>query len=602
MDQIMSSHPSRLPAWLCLLGAFVVGVRAEFVEPEPSLSLRSIAEEPTRLPCRFQVRQEQVVQVSWSRERPDGSKEQVITAHHTDGHTEFERFSGRVYFESADAMANSALIIRSTEVSDEGTYTCHVSTFPSGNFERQLSLTVWTTPISSLEPVELVEGQSFRVAATCRSVARPPPRLSWDTELTGQSHNRSSEVGAVSTYYSLHPLRSMNGKQLDCLVWHPSLDKPRRISSQLVVHYAPDPTIRGYNGNWFLGLERVSLRCDSGGNPKPQNFSWSRKDGPLPRDVTVRNDTLLFSRPLRLADSGVYECVAQNSVSASKAELDITITEKPRQDTPFSSLLIIIVGVVAGVLVLTLVISVLMINRYHKSRNKKLERELCEKKEEISTLSRQASFRRVNSVSADHRMQMEETTPLRVEATLRTSLSSLGDQPRCRDSHSTLSGGRGGGGGAVDFPGRPALYNSSRRGERAREREMEGEKAESRQRVESYVMNSSLSLDRPLHAPLHPSVPMGARNHLPSYSPTHPPLPAEDEEQEEDEREGEQQSDREEKKAEGDQYSDNSSQVSEVLSSPLQQGNGAVYPKHPHNQLHLPSQNTTLLHHKGQMV
>ncbi|XP_061086152.1 nectin-4-like [Conger conger] len=610
MELILRSHPG----WLCFLGAFGVVLRAGFVEPPPSLTLRSLADTPTRLPCLFQVQQEQIVQVSWSKERPDRTKETIITAHHTDGSTEFGRFSGRVQFESSDTMVNSALIILSTEVSDEGTYICHVSTFPSGNFERQLSLIVWTTPISSLDSVVMVEGQSFGVAATCRAVARPAPRLAWDTELTGHAQNRSSEGGAVSTHFSLHPLRGMDGKQLDCLVWHPSQAQPRRHRNRLAVHYPPDAAIRGYDGNWYMGLEGVALKCDSGGNPKPQSIVWSRKDMSLPQGVEVRNDTLVFGRPLALTDAGLYQCVAENSVSASKAELQIHIKESSLLETPFSTLLMVIVGVVAGVLVVTMVISVLLINRYHKSRNRTLEMELCEKKEEISTLNRQASIRRVNSVSTDHRMQMEETTPLRVEATLRTSLSSIGDQARCRDSHSSLSGGRGGGG--ADFPGRPALYSSSRHGERARERETEGEKAENRKRVESFVMNSSLALDQSLHAPLYPSVPMGGgRNHLPLYSPTHPPLPAEEEEEEEeDEEEREQQSDREEKKMEGDGYSDNSSQRSDGLSRPLQQGNGTLYSKLPQNQLHLLQnqpcapqnpphvpQNTVLLH-TSQMV
>lgn len=80
-----------------------------------------------------------------------------------------------------------------------------------------------------------MEGQSYRVAASCRAVGRPPPRLSWDTDLPGQSNNRSKEGGSVSSYYSLHPLRSMDGKKLDCLVWHPGLKQPRRISNSLVV-------------------------------------------------------------------------------------------------------------------------------------------------------------------------------------------------------------------------------------------------------------------------------------------------------------------------------------------------------------------------------
>lgn len=91
-------------------------------------------------------------------------------------------------------------------------------------------------PISSLEPVVLVEGQSYRKAALCRSVARPPPRLSWDTDLNGQSINRSSENGVVTSHYSLHPLRAMNGKKLDCLVWHPTSPTPRRLRNKLEVH------------------------------------------------------------------------------------------------------------------------------------------------------------------------------------------------------------------------------------------------------------------------------------------------------------------------------------------------------------------------------
>ena len=87
----------------------------------------------------------------------------------------------------------------------------------------------------------MVEGQPYQLAASCRSVARPLPSLSWDTSLSGQSTNRTSESGSVSSHYSLHPLRSMNGKRLDCMVSHPSLEKPRRLSNSLVVHCESAP-------------------------------------------------------------------------------------------------------------------------------------------------------------------------------------------------------------------------------------------------------------------------------------------------------------------------------------------------------------------------
>uniref|UniRef100_A0A665URU4 Nectin cell adhesion molecule 4b n=1 Tax=Echeneis naucrates TaxID=173247 RepID=A0A665URU4_ECHNA len=398
----------------------LVFVQSNFVEPPtPDTSLRSLSETQTRLPCRYQPEKgERVVQVTWAKELPEGNKEQIITAHFTDGHTEFGRYSGRVKFESSSPTENSALLIPSTEVSDEGTYTCHISTFPNGNFEMSIILTVWSLPISSLDPVILEEGQSFRVAATCRAVGRPLPRLSWDTDLPGQSQNRTSEGGgSVSSHYSLHPLRGMNGKKLDCLVWHPGLDGPRRISNLLVVQFPPDATISASPGDWYVGMEKAELVCESGGYPKPQNVTWTWRGGALPDGVSAVGGKLFFGRALRTNDSGVYGCVVRNNVGVGKTEYLLTLTEtSPRTgDSSEDNLLLIIIGASAGALVMVLIIIVLLVNRYHRHRNKKLEMELSEKTEEINSLSRQASFRRLNSVSTDPRVQVKKKTKTKNE-------------------------------------------------------------------------------------------------------------------------------------------------------------------------------------------
>ncbi|KAG7240127.1 hypothetical protein INR49_027982 [Caranx melampygus] len=231
----MTSLLNTLPVCLFTLRIFVTVIHGEFLELPPDGFLRSLAEEETVLPCRYQPSEgDTVVQVTWFKDM-----EQIITAHHINGQTAFGTWSRRVRFKNNEPTVDSSLVIMSTEISDEGSYTCRISTFPSGNFDREMSLIVWTIPISSIEPVILVEGQSYRQAASCRSVARPPPRLSWDTDLNGQSTNRSSDNGAASTLYSLHPLRSMNGKKLDCLVWHETLPTPRRLSNRLVVHFPP---------------------------------------------------------------------------------------------------------------------------------------------------------------------------------------------------------------------------------------------------------------------------------------------------------------------------------------------------------------------------
>ena len=66
----------------------MVSVQGGFVEPPPSFSLRSLAESETRLPCHYQVGDgEQVIQVTWTRELSDGTKEKILTAHHNEVHT-----------------------------------------------------------------------------------------------------------------------------------------------------------------------------------------------------------------------------------------------------------------------------------------------------------------------------------------------------------------------------------------------------------------------------------------------------------------------------------------------------------------------------------
>lgn len=567
---------------LLLLAA--VCVQGDFVEPpQPHTSLRSFAESQTRLPCHYQVGEGQkVVQVTWHKELPDGSKDQIITAHFMDGHTEFGRYSGRVRFESGSPTVNSALLIPSTEESDEGSYTCHISTFPNGNFERRITLTVWILPISSLEPVILVEGQSFGVAASCRAVGRPPPHLSWDTDLPGQSQNRTNEGGSVSSYYSLHPLRSMNGKKLDCLVWHPGLQQPRRLSNSLVVQYPPDATISAGTGDWFVGLEKAELVCNSGGHPKPRNVTWTRKGGALPDGTSVVGGKLIFGRALRLNDSGVYECVVKNNVGVGKTDYTLTVTETSQRkgESNMDNLMLIIIGAAAGTLVLILVMVVLLVNRHHRRKNKKLEMELSEKTEEIQSFSRQASFRRLNSVSTDPRVQPEDYALLRVDSRMKNSEISL-ERPSYKGSQSTLGGKWGPPGGVeVDELGRPVVWHDSR--ESRRGAEMDGEKEERRRRVESYLKSSNMSLDSGLPSSL---VPLKAQQDE-GVGPRDPELGHL--------REGD--SPRGESVAEGHEDDEDSSsyQISEALTNHFYYSNGILRPR-PHS-------NAILLHPRGQVI
>ncbi|XP_024921936.1 nectin-4 isoform X2 [Cynoglossus semilaevis] len=569
---------------LILLLLCVSSVQSDFTEPlQPHITLRALAESQTRLPCRYKPSEgEKVVQVTWYKVLADGAKDQIITAHFTAGLQAFDPYSGRVRFESSNPTENSALLIPTTEESDEGSYACHISAFPNGNFERSISLTVWSLPISSLDAVVLVEGQSFRVAASCRAVGRPLPRLSWDTDLPGQSQNRTSEGGAVSTHYSLHPLRGMNGKKLDCLVWHPGLEGPRRISNRLVVHYPPDASISSSTSAWYEGLENGELTCDSGGFPQPQNVTWTWEGGALPDGVTVVGGKLLFGRSLRMNDTGIYQCVVKNSVGVGKTEYTLAVTAKSKRILSFAddNLLLIIIGASAAALITVLVVAVLLVNRHHRHRNKKLERALSEKTEEINTLSRHASFRRLNSVSTDPRVQSDDYSSLRVDSRMKSSQMSL-ERPIYKGSQSTLVDKWGLPGGVdVDELGRPVIWQDGM--ESLRKTELDGEKEERRRRVESYLKsNSNMSLDSGLPSSLVP-LKVQLEDGMGPREPDQVHLKVGDSPQEEHEDE------------DSGGGSSSSYQISEALTNHFYYSNGVLRPR-PHS-------NAILLHPRSQMI
>uniref|UniRef100_A0A8C7YCP5 Ig-like domain-containing protein n=1 Tax=Oryzias sinensis TaxID=183150 RepID=A0A8C7YCP5_9TELE len=364
-------------------------------------SIQSLTEKETVLPCVFQPGQgNSVVQVTWLKKTTSAQPENIITAHRTDGQTVFPKWAQRVGFKSRDPLQDSSLIIMTTDISDEGIYICRIVSFPDGNFDTEVSLKVWTIPITSLDSFILVEGQPSQKAASCRSSGHPAPRLSWDTELLGSSDNRSFSGGVVSIQFSLSAKKSMNGEKLDCLVWHPAFSAPKRIKNSLVVHFVPHAEVTGYNNSWVIGMKNVALKCSSGGNPKPQNVTWTRMGGQLPMGAKPHPDGRLeFVEPMSSMHEGTYQCTAANTVGEAKAQVEVTLKEPPLLT---ESSLILIVAVVSGILLL-MVILVISVSCYHKRKNRKLKEELKVKTEEVSTLTRQASVRRISCVTPDSR-------------------------------------------------------------------------------------------------------------------------------------------------------------------------------------------------------
>ncbi|CAN8206837.1 unnamed protein product [Coccothraustes coccothraustes] len=384
-------------------------------------SVTAVLGQDVVLPCRYRAQeQEQVVQVTWLKRGPGAAAAEVAVLNPQHGEHVQEPFAGRVLRHGHGDLGDGAIVLRNAVQGDEGDYECHLITFPMGSFEGRLTLRVLVPPLPILNPgPPLEEGQGRTLAASCTAEGSPVPSVRWETEVRGTNATRRSahaRSASVTSEFFLVPGRSMNGKSLTCVVAHPGLRHEKRITHLLSVAYLSDASVLGHTAEWQEGMEGAALTCLGDGNPPP-TYNWTRVDAPLPAGVKVKGDTLLFQRPLAVADAGDYVCRVSNRVAAKEARANVSIRGRATEDTvrrvDLVSASVVVVGVIAAVLLCVLVIVVVVMTLYHKRKTQRIS----EKYEEELTLTRENSIRRLHSShSSDPRAQLEETLQLRTES------------------------------------------------------------------------------------------------------------------------------------------------------------------------------------------
>uniref|UniRef100_A0A8C5B585 Nectin cell adhesion molecule 3 n=1 Tax=Gadus morhua TaxID=8049 RepID=A0A8C5B585_GADMO len=276
-----------------------------------------------------------LTQSSWERRLPTGAVT-VAVYNPLFGISVPPEYAGRLTFRSPSSH-DATILLSDVGFSDMGVYTCKVATFPLGNTQAATTVNVLVEPKVSLSagPGPLVDGGNETVVATCTAErARPPAEVSWESALFGQSDVQlwDEPNGTTSTRvrYLWQPTRHTQSHGLTCVVRHPALPADHRIPYQLNVLYAPDISVVGYDGDWYVGRENVQLTCRANANPPAHHFRWIRLDSDVwPDGVERLNNTLLFLRPLQRNDSGVYRCEVANSIDLRSRDLRILIQVPP---------------------------------------------------------------------------------------------------------------------------------------------------------------------------------------------------------------------------------------------------------------------------------
>ncbi|XP_042286958.1 nectin-3-like protein isoform X1 [Thunnus albacares] len=287
------------------------------------------------LECRVEVGTNlTLTQSSWERRLPSGSVT-VAVYNPQFGISIPPEFSNRLYFRSPSSH-DATIVLENVGFADVGIYTCKVATFPLGNTQASTTVTVLVEPkvYVSAGSTALIDGGNETVVATCIAErARPPAEVSWESNLFGQSEVQLFDDvnGTTSTQvrYLWQPTRHVQGHTLTCVVRHPALQNDFRIPYQLNVQFAPDISVVGYDGDWYVGRENVQMTCKANANPPAHHFRWIRLDSEMPQGVEMMNSTLLFLRPLQRNDSGVYRCEVANDINLRSRDVRILIQDPP---------------------------------------------------------------------------------------------------------------------------------------------------------------------------------------------------------------------------------------------------------------------------------
>ncbi|XP_032141085.1 nectin-1 isoform X3 [Sapajus apella] len=315
-----------------------------------------------------------ITQVTWQK-ATNGSKQNVAIYNPSMGVSVLAPYRERVEF-LRPSFTDGTIRLSRLELEDEGVYICEFATFPTGNRESQLNLTVMAKPTNWIEGTQAVlrakKGQDDKVlVATCTSAnGKPPSVVSWETRLKGEAEyqeirNPNGTVTVISRY-RLVPSREAHQQSLACIVnYH--MDRFKE-SLTLNVQYEPEVTIEGFDGNWYLQRMDVKLTCKADANPPATEYHWTTLNGSLPKGVEAQNRTLFFKGPINYSLAGTYICEATNSIGTRSGQVEVNITEKPRPQRGPGSAARLLGGTMAVFLILGAVLTVFYLyNRQQKS-------------------------------------------------------------------------------------------------------------------------------------------------------------------------------------------------------------------------------------------
>ncbi|XP_038140110.1 nectin-2 isoform X2 [Cyprinodon tularosa] len=364
---------------LCVAASILTqhGTSGQRVKVDPELS--SYPGQTINLRCSFpDTNGVQLTMVNWIYETKEGERINIAVLHPSFGpNYPPSPVKGRVSFKpSPTEMASPSIEITDVRMSDEGKYICDYATYPDGNEQGITQLIMLAKPDNSAEVLPVIAGTQAVVVARCVSKnGRPPAQIKWVTTANGnwteKSQTSADNTVTVTSEYRLVPKSRDNGKEIACLVEHRTQVKVESISRKLVIQFAPEVTIEGYDNNWYVGRSNVALTCNANANPVPTSVIWKSMSGEMPETVLVKSNEL---KVLKVDDTvnTTFVCEVKNRIGTTRDQVTIFVrgTRLPEKGPTTGS----IIGGIIGVILVIAIIGT-AIAMYRKHKNNKLNGE-----------------------------------------------------------------------------------------------------------------------------------------------------------------------------------------------------------------------------------
>ncbi|KAM6944598.1 hemicentin-1 [Lycodopsis pacificus] len=251
------------------------------------------------------------------------------------------QLNGRMFLRS-----DGSLYIERAVPRDAGTYVC-TAVNVAGSMNITVSLEVHVPPEINSGPYHYIANEGVAITLSCEASGVPKPKVVWSKGRQPLPRDRSSLLSDPDGYLLIpHPTNEDAGIYI-CTATSPVGYASREI--QLSVNTMPKIVgVSGHDSTVKMAAEvgtEVVLPCEVQGSPSPL-VTWSRNGHPIPpvtAGFTVLSSGSLRITDVRLIDSKLYTCTAENPAGNVSLSYNLHIQAKPRIQ-PAPSLLKALIG------------------------------------------------------------------------------------------------------------------------------------------------------------------------------------------------------------------------------------------------------------------